>query len=249
MLAGPGPLDHDGGDRRRWPGPGRDRRYPYLEDCRERTIYYWDGHAFRPVARFGGSLIKLVPTEWGAPTFEIDGIKMLPTAQVSPYEDAGRKVALVEPRGKVVLDTCGGLGYFAAWCLAGAGRAGAVVREESRRDLAAQPESVVAGARDRARAAAGRHRRARSAALPTASVDAVLHDPPRFGIAGRALLAGVLRPAGAGARGAAAGCSTTPARRTRSPAGATCRARSRARLRRAGFEVRPALDGLVAVRG
>jgi predicted methyltransferase len=72
------------------------------------------------VARFTASLIKLVPTrEWGPPTFEIDGIKMLPTAQVSPYADAQRKVDLIQPRGKVILDTCGGLGYFAAWCLLG----------------------------------------------------------------------------------------------------------------------------------
>ena len=44
---------------------------------------------------------------------------MLPTAQVSPYEDARHKVALIRPRGKVILDTCGGLGYFAACCLEG----------------------------------------------------------------------------------------------------------------------------------
>src|SRR5882762_6442915 len=69
--------------------------------------------------RSTNSLIKLVPTEWGPPTFEIDGIKMLPTAKVSPYEDAQRKVALIRPRGKVILDTCGGLGYFASWCLQG----------------------------------------------------------------------------------------------------------------------------------
>jgi predicted methyltransferase len=60
-----------------------------------------------------------VPTPWGAPTFEIDGIKMLPTARVSPYADAEYKVSLVRPRGKRILDTCAGLGYFAAWCLRG----------------------------------------------------------------------------------------------------------------------------------
>ncbi len=127
------------------------RRYPYLETCKDRTIYYWDGAAFQPVSRYATSLIKLVPTEWGPPTFEIDGIKMLPTAKVSPYEDAGRKVALIEPRGKAILDTCGGLGYFAAWCLQGGAAAGAVLREESRRALAAQPESLVAGGGRRAR--------------------------------------------------------------------------------------------------
>ena len=93
--------------------------YPYAGECRDRTIYFWDGNDWSPVARFGTGLIKLVPTSWGPPTFEIDGIKMLPTAQVSPYEDAGRKVALIAPAGKQILDCCGGLGYFAAWCLQG----------------------------------------------------------------------------------------------------------------------------------
>src|SRR3954468_24295874 len=57
------------------------RRFPYLDECKERTVYHWDGAGFHPVARYAGSLIKLIPTEWGPPTFEIDGIKMLPTAQ------------------------------------------------------------------------------------------------------------------------------------------------------------------------
>src|SRR6187431_3128742 len=105
-------VDEDG-----WTAEGR--RFPYLDRCNERTIYYWTGTEFQPAARFTTALIKLVPTEWGAPTFEIDGIKMLPTAQVSPYEDARHKVALIRPRGKVILDTCGGLGYFAACCLEG----------------------------------------------------------------------------------------------------------------------------------
>ncbi|NMW25317.1 SAM-dependent methyltransferase, partial [Rhodanobacter denitrificans] len=101
----------------------RDQRYPYPSTLKDRTIYYWDGSEFAPLSRYAGSLIKLVPTEWGAPTFEIDGIKMLPTSKESPVADARRKVALVETHGKVVLDTCGGLGYFAACCLeAGAAR-------------------------------------------------------------------------------------------------------------------------------
>src|SRR5687768_11603353 len=58
----------------------QDRRYPYMRACKERTIYYWDGSDFAPVSRYEGALIKLVPTDWGPPTFEIDGVKMLPTA-------------------------------------------------------------------------------------------------------------------------------------------------------------------------
>src|ERR1700749_734403 len=92
--------------------------YPFPQACKDRTIYYWAGTQFAPVARYTQSLIKLVPTQWGPPTFEIDGIKMLPTAQVSPLADAERKVGLIEPRGKRILDTCGGLGYFAGCALA-----------------------------------------------------------------------------------------------------------------------------------
>ena len=159
------------------------RRYPYLEDCRDRTIYHWSGEAFEPVARYTTALVKLVPTEWGPPTFEIDGIKMLLTAQVSPYADAERKVALIQPRGKAILDTCGGLGYFAAWCLEGGAQR--IRSFEKNPDViwlrglnpwspAVHPalnfqegsiEKEIVG-------------------LPDASFDAILHDPPRFGIAG-----------------------------------------------------------------
>jgi uncharacterized protein len=158
-------------------------RFPYLEACKDRTIYHWVGETFEPVARFTTSLIKLVPTRWGPPTFEIDGIKMLPTAQVSPYADAGRKVGLVQPRGKVILDTCGGLGYFAAWCLLG--RAGQVLSYEKNPDViwlrSLNPWSPETGGGltltqgDVAE---------QLPTLPDGSVDAILHDPPRFGIAG-----------------------------------------------------------------
>ena len=95
----------------------RGQRYPYPGKLKDRTIYWWDGEGFASVSRYAGSLIKLVPSEWNVPTFEIDGIKMLPTAKESPLDDARRKVALVQPAGKTILDTCGGLGYFAACCL------------------------------------------------------------------------------------------------------------------------------------
>jgi predicted methyltransferase len=159
------------------------QHFPYLEACKDRTIYYWDRTAFRPVSRYTHSLIKLVPTPWGPPTFEIDGIKMLPTAQVSPYADAGRKVALVQPRGKVILDTCGGLGYFAAWCLQGGARQ--VISYEKNPDVtwlrSLNPWSPTS--------CPGLTLTEGDVAelipkLPDASVDAILHDPPRFGTAG-----------------------------------------------------------------
>jgi predicted methyltransferase len=169
-------VDADG-----WTFEGR--RFPYIARCKDRTIYYWAGTEFAPAARFTTSLIKLVPTEWGAPTFEIDGIKMLPTAHVSPYEDAKAKVELIAPRGKRILDTCGGLGYFAAWCLEGG--ASHVSSFEKNADVlwlrslnpwspgsAAELTLAHADIVD----AIG--------TLEPESFDAALHDPPRFGIAG-----------------------------------------------------------------
>jgi uncharacterized protein len=178
------------------------RSYPYLERCKDRTIYHWTGEAFDPVARFGTSLLKLVPTEWGPPTFEIDGVKMLPTRHVSPYEDARRKVELIGPQGKQVLDTCAGLGYFAAWCLAG-GTAG-VRSFELEPDVlwlrSLNPWSPHADARleltlgDVSQTIM---------ALPDRAFGAILHDPPRFGLAGELYsqvfydqMARVLQPGG-----------------------------------------------------
>jgi predicted methyltransferase len=159
------------------------RRFPYLETCKERTVYYWTGEAFEPVQRFTGSLVKLVPTEWGPPTFEIDGIKMLPTARVSPYEDAARKVALIQPRGKAILDTCGGLGYFAAWCVQGG--ASRVESYEKNADViwlrGLNPWSPGPGG---ALSLTHGDIVERIGALAGESFDAVLHDPPRFGTAG-----------------------------------------------------------------
>ena len=159
------------------------QRFPHLEICKDRTIYHWTGKSFEPAARFATSLIKLVPTDWGPPTFEIDGIKMLPTAQVSPYADAQRKVALIQPRGKVILDTCGGLGYFAAWCLQG--QATQVLSYEKNPDViwlrSLNPWSPVIGSGlTLTQGDISQH----IATLANESVDAILHDPPRFGTAG-----------------------------------------------------------------
>ncbi len=253
-------------------------RYPFLDACKDRTIYYWTGDAFEPASRYTNSLIKLVPTEWGPPTFEIDGIKMLPTARVSPYADAERKVGFIRPRGKVILDTCGGLGYFASWCLRG--QAARVQSYEKNPDViwlrglnpwspaatqlplsespsasqlplcespsALQPplpqlprsgSTLVSG--DVAVAIA---------TLPDQSFDAVLHDPPRFGIAGELYsqvfydhLARVLRP-----RGLLFHYTGTPNKLT---SGRDVPNEVANRLQAAGFTTELKGDGILAVRG
>ncbi len=175
------------------------------DSFKPRAIYVWDDPAFVPLQRYAGALIKLVPTDWGAPTFEIDGIKMLPTAQISPYTDAQRKVALVQPKGKHILDTCGGLGYFAACCLAeGATRIHSVEKNANvlwlrqHNPWSPDPDAAEAGGRLQLEHADIAER---INSLPTGGFDAALHDPPRFGIAGELYaqtfydqLARVLRP-------------------------------------------------------
>jgi predicted methyltransferase len=234
----------------------RDQRYPYPSTLKDRTIYYWDGDGFAAVSRYAASLIKLVPTEWGAPTFEIDGIKMLPTAKESPVADARRKVALVEPHGKVVLDTCGGLGYFAACCLeAGAAR---IHSFEKNADVlwlrTLNPWSPDPGELDPdAPASGGRLQLAHAdvsqaiAQIADASVDAVLHDPPRFGIAGELYsqafydqLARVLRRGGRLFH-----YTGSPNKLT---SGRDVPREVAKRLEKAGFKTQLALDGVLATR-
>ena len=224
----------------------RGERFPFLETRKDRTIYHWVDGAFQPVARFTTSLLKLVPTAFGPPTFEIDGIKMLPTARVSPYVDAERKVDLIQPRGKVILDTCGGLGYFAGWCLQK--QAKRVLSYEINPDViwlrSLNPWSPEAGGGltlaqlDIAEAIGS---------LPDKSFDAVLHDPPRFGIAGELYsqafyeqLARVLR-----AKGKLFHYTGTPNKLT---SGRDVPGEVANRLRRAGFVTAFKLDGVFAVK-
>lgn len=227
-----------------WTWQGRE--YPYLERCKHRTVYHWTGTTFEPVARYGSALIKLVPTDWGPPTFEIDGIKMLPTAQVSPYEDARHKVERVRPRGRRVLDTCGGLGYFAAWCLES--NAARILSFEKNPDVfwlrGLNPWSPQpGGALELVAGDVTRH----IGALPEGSFDAALHDPPRFGIAGElysadfyAELARVLVP-----RGRLFHYTGTPNRLT---SGRDVPQEVARRLQTAGFDTSLVGDGVMATK-
>jgi predicted methyltransferase len=235
------------------------QRFPWLSTCRERTIYHWESGAFQAASRYTTALIKLVPTQWGPPTFEIDGIKMLPTARVSPWEDARLKVSLIQPRGKAILDTCGGLGYFADWCLRG--QASRVLSFEKNPDViwlrSLNPWSPAVSAR--AGNLAGSQPGSgltliegdiseQITLLPTESVDAILHDPPRFGTAGELYsldfyeqLARVLRR-----KGRLFHYTGTPNRLT---SGRDVPGEVAKRLRHAGFVTELNGDGVLATRG
>jgi uncharacterized protein len=228
------------------------RHYRFLQACKDRTIYHWVDNGFMPVARYTSALIKLVPTQWGPPTFEIDGIKMLPTSRVCPYADAERKVSLIAPGGKLILDTCGGLGYFAAWCLRG--QAMHVDSYEANPDVI-WLRSLNPWSPDNRQSAetAGRLTLTsadiaeRIATLPGESVDAILHDPPRFGIAGQlysqafySQMSRVIKH-----RGKLFHYTGTPNKLT---SGRDVPNEVATRLRHAGFAVELNGDGIVAVK-
>jgi predicted methyltransferase len=228
------------------------RQFPFPAACKDRTIYYWLDGAFQPVSRYTTSLIKLVPTQWGPPTFEIDGIKMLPTASVSPWADAERKVGLIAPRGKLILDTCGGLGYFAAWCLLG--QAARVYSYESNPDVIWlrslnpwSPDNRWAPGTAAGLTLTTADISQQIATMQRESVDAILHDPPRFGIAGELYsqvfydqLARVLRR-----RGKLFHYTGSPNKLT---SGRDVPHEVATRLRRAGFSTQLIGDGVLAVK-
>ena len=224
-----------------------ERAFPYLDSCKDRTIYYWAEHAgFQPAARFTTALVKLVPTEWGPPTFEIDGVKMLPTARISPYADAQRKVGLIQAAGKTILDSCGGLGYFAACCLHDQAlrvhsyeRSAEVIWLRSLNPWSPVTNTVLTLTQADIGEAISQH--------ADQSFDAILHDPPRFSLAGElysqrfyAQLARVLKRHGKLFHYTGAPNKVS---RGRDLAGEVTM-----RLRRAGFSTELNGDGVLAVR-
>ncbi|MEG3048768.1 MAG: SAM-dependent methyltransferase [Thermomonas sp.] len=229
----------------------RGARYPWPGKLKDRTLYWWDGEDFAAVSRYAGKLIKLVPTEWDVPTFEIDGIKMLPTSKASPLDDARQKVALVQPTGKTVLDTCGGLGYFAACCLdAGAARIQSYEKNEDVLWLRTlNPWSPDPDAPENESRLQLAHADVSQAitGLPDGAFDCVLHDPPRFGIAGelysQAFYDQLARVARRGAR--LFHYTGMPNKLT---SGRDVPREVEKRLEKAGFRAELALDGVLGVR-
>ena len=136
-----------------------------------------------PVEIAGENYYKLSPTQ-GAPTLEIDGIQMHRTSAMDPFEDSRQKAEGTVRAGNAVLDTCGGLGYTAIWSARlGASRVVSVevcpevreirARNPWSRELFQEPVEPVD-------ADIGEYVRT----LADGEFDAVIHDPPRFSLAG-----------------------------------------------------------------
>jgi predicted methyltransferase len=83
-----------------------------LEKIREKenSAFFIKEKQVYMVAVAGKHFYKLLPTS-GAPTIEINGIRMHRTKDTTPDQDAREKIKLLKIRNGLVLDTCTGLGY------------------------------------------------------------------------------------------------------------------------------------------
>jgi len=79
---------------------------------KENAAFFVSGGKVYQTAVSGKHFYKLVPTT-GAPTLEIDGIRMHRTKEATPDKDTARKLDKLRVKDGNVLDTCTGLGYTA----------------------------------------------------------------------------------------------------------------------------------------
>jgi predicted methyltransferase len=146
-------------------------------------VFILEGNELRVAERRDGHYYKLVPTD-GAPTVEIDGVKMHRSKGIDPFDDAQQKAREVVKAGQRVLDTCGGLGYTAIWALRlGAREVVSVERDENIQELRREnPWSQdLYDPRIQLVSADVFHY---IQTLASEAFDSILHDPPRFSFAG-----------------------------------------------------------------
>lgn len=154
-----------------------------IED-RNNAVFFPEEGALYMVAISDDHFYKLVPTE-GAPTIEVDGIRMHRTKETMPDIDASEKIEVLAIRGGRVLDTCTGLGYTAQAALE---RGADLVVSIERR-----PEVLhIAEVNPWSRGIFEDHRihlmlgdaHVTLDGLPPGFFDYAVHDPPRLSLAG-----------------------------------------------------------------
>jgi predicted methyltransferase len=151
---------------------------------RKDTAFFPDNGRIFQIAVSNGHYYKLVPTS-GAPTIEIDGIRMHRTKGTTPDKDASDKIEKMGISGGRVLDTCAGLGYTAGAAFDRGAEAVVSIEVSPQVLRIAQMNpwslhlfdgdvSMILGdvflVLD---------------ALPEGLFDYVIHDPPRLSLAGR----------------------------------------------------------------
>ncbi|WP_394165548.1 class I SAM-dependent methyltransferase [Photobacterium piscicola] len=139
----------------------------YMDPLEDRSVGYY----------------KLAPTE-GAPLLEISGVKMHISKGTDPFKSASEMAKQAVRCGDNVLDCCSGLGYAAiAAHRLGAKKVLTIELSESVMGLRAQNPWSSDLNND------GIEQRQGSSfelieTMPSMSFDAVIHDPPRFSLAG-----------------------------------------------------------------
>jgi len=150
----------------------------------EDTVYFVKSGGVYKAAIASNGFYKLVPTI--PPTIEINGIRMHRTKGTNPLQDTRNKVNAVKPgEGETVLDTCMGLGYTA---IEASKRGAYVITIE-------KDPNVIELARinpwSRELFTGGKVQVIQGDAFEVVrkfrqgSFDAIIHDPPRFPLAGQ----------------------------------------------------------------
>ncbi|WP_297466477.1 methyltransferase domain-containing protein [Thermococcus sp.] len=150
----------------------------------DKSVYFIKNGGVYKAAIAGEGFYKLVPTI--PPTIEINGIRMHRTKEVNPLQDTRNKVNAVRPKeGETVLDTCMGLGYTA---IEASKRGAYVITIE-------KDPNVIELARinpwSRELFTGGRIQVIQGDSFEVVkrfndeSFDVVIHDPPRFSLAGQ----------------------------------------------------------------
>ncbi len=152
----------------------------------ERAIYVVEEGEVKPVQLFqDGHFYKLVNIDDKTPTLEVDGIHMHRVSEVKPWEDARVKVSYARVRpGMKVLDVCTGLGYTVAWELRmGAKEVLTVEKSEAVLRIAEYNPWSRCLSDKRVRVVLG-DAFTYIKKLPDESFHRIIHDPPRFSLAG-----------------------------------------------------------------
>ncbi|WP_283597395.1 class I SAM-dependent methyltransferase [Photobacterium phosphoreum] len=146
-------------------------------------IYLCSDGDMEPIEDRSVGYYKLAPTE-GAPLLEISGVKMHISKGTDPFASASGMAKQAVRNGDNVLDCCSGLGYAAI----------AAHRLGAKKVLTIELSESVMGLRalnpwSRDLNNAGIEQRQGSSfelitTMPSMSFDAVIHDPPRFSLAG-----------------------------------------------------------------
>ncbi|AMV71256.1 methyltransferase domain-containing protein [Desulfuromonas carbonis] len=148
-----------------------------------RIFYLGDGEGLEILESREDGYCKLVPTAQ-APLLEISGVKMHISQGTTPDASAGAMAAAVVRRGDRVLDTCGGLGYAAIAALELGAREVVSVEKSAAVSALRRKNPWSQQLDDPGICLVAGDIEAYIRELATESFDSVIHDPPRFSLAG-----------------------------------------------------------------